>query len=175
MYKGERCCWLGELQLRLGSKSRRRGGSERPSPGTPVNGTFVLPDWFPNGSLFQELPHSPCSNQRRLSWPDPATTSPRASRGAVLGRQLPFPPPTQLPTAGLSVPAGSSGATWEDFSQVCYNNMIFGVAGQGEFFLFSDGIPGGTVPAPLTALTLRSRRTPSLPFTSLQCISPAPA
>lgn len=80
--------------------------------------------------------------------------------GSVLGRQL--PPPSSL-QQGWLVPAGSSGATWEKFSEIFSKNLIFCSCKAGRVCLFLGGIPGGTPPAPLTALTLRSRGT-HLPF-----------
>ena len=88
--------------------------------------------------------------------------------GAVLGRQL----PPQLSAARLAVPAGSSGATREDFSKIFSKNLIFAVARQGEFF----SLRVGSQEEHCLPCSQRSPRGAEghLPFTSFRCIFSCP-
>lgn len=139
--------------------------------GAPVPGSIrewhlcparTISKWF----LVPGAPTSPSLRPEPAPLPRPCHHKPTGSPGgAGFGRQL----PPQLSAFRLSVPAGSSGATREDFSQICYKNLIFVVAGQGEFSLFPGGIAGGALPA---LLAPRSRGTPSLHFSPTRFLLP---
>jgi len=113
---------LREPRLRLGSKFGSR--SEHRSLGAPVNGTFVLPTQTDPRSTSSHVPLAPAGAQT------PGQTLPPQAHGHPRG----LPPPPVLHSQAVPV-----GTAWEDFSQICYKNLIFVVARQGEFFSFRVG------------------------------------